>query len=118
MQRNTRSAEYTLWLAVIDNALKDLNNENRYIRRSAHNWFFDPSLDYQWVCALVDLEPEYLRQIAKKSIKPRKESRHDGLDDVLELLHNTNTPKARALEKAIRNYMFKNQPRKEYQNKN
>lgn len=118
MQKNTRSAELALWLAVIDNALKDLNSENRYIRQSTYNWFFDPSTDYQWVCALADLDPEYLRQTAKKSIKPRKESRHDSLDDVLELLHNTKAPKARALEKAIRNYMFKNQTRKEYQNEN
>lgn len=68
---NSRQA---LWRAVIDRALEDAtargkSAQNEVDRRQARTWLLRPSADFAEVCALADLEPDYVRRVAATRIE-------------------------------------------------
>lgn len=62
-----------LWRAVIDLAMRDAIGPNGYCSerdtRRARLWFEGNSADMQLVCALADLEPDYVRRAYRESKK-------------------------------------------------
>ena len=73
----TRCTHSTLWWNVLFQALVDANNlENPNVTRSnqakeAIKWIFDNRKDFETVCGLSGLDPDYFRSRAKKYIKAR-----------------------------------------------
>jgi len=76
--------ERTLYLAVILQALLDAtvsatvvsSSDINIVHRQANTWFFSPakSSDFESVCDLAGIDPDYTRTLAYKVIKSNKVS--------------------------------------------
>jgi hypothetical protein len=74
-----REQERTLYLAVVLQALLDATSSSstvsssdiNVVQRQANTWFFSPSKssDFEDVCDLAGIDPDYTRTLAKKVIK-------------------------------------------------
>src|SRR5688572_22951947 len=65
--------ETALWVAVITQALQDAltrckKAESQYHKHEAAHWLTGNSKDFVAVCLSADLDPDYVRQQAKKAI--------------------------------------------------
>lgn len=66
--------ERSMWRAVITQALMDAGSkskkqEMRYDRAQAISWLSGTSPDFYAVCAMADLDPEYVKLKATQAIK-------------------------------------------------
>ncbi len=78
----TGERERTLYLAVILQALLDATisstvvsvSDINVVQRQANTWFFSPSKtsDFEDVCDLAGIDPDYTRTLAYKVIKSNK----------------------------------------------
>lgn len=63
--------EQALWRAVIAQAITDASGKGMcepIDRKRAHNWLLTPNRDFSRACALADLEPDYVRAQARKTL--------------------------------------------------
>jgi hypothetical protein len=70
---NHARGETALWVAVITQAMMDALSksktpEMRYHKYEAIRWLSDNSKDFVMVCYFADMDPDYVRRKAKKSL--------------------------------------------------
>jgi hypothetical protein len=53
---------------IIDACTTGKHSKNRIIEREAREWLFNNSDDFQQICDEADLEPDFVRAIARKII--------------------------------------------------
>jgi hypothetical protein len=63
--------EQALWRAVIEQAIKDACGKlcEPNDQRNARDWLLQPNRNFSQVCALADLEPDYVRKLAREAIE-------------------------------------------------
>lgn len=64
--------EQALWRAVITQAIADASGKTNctsFERRVALDWLFKPDGNFNSVCALADLDPDYTRKLARQHIE-------------------------------------------------
>ena len=55
-----------LWAAVLEQAIKDGLSDNLYLRKGAREWFRSQDGEvgsFLWVCATLDINPEFLQKL-------------------------------------------------------
>lgn len=70
---NAARGETTLWIAVITQALMDAlsrshHAEARYHKHEAMRWLTENTKDFITVCLYAGLDPDYVRQNAKRTL--------------------------------------------------
>jgi len=73
-QENDIASYQALWRAVITQALMDAGNnfknpENKNVKAHAVSWLSGYSDDFQQVCIMADMNPNYVKQKAVEAIK-------------------------------------------------
>jgi hypothetical protein len=64
--------QQALWRAVVDQAIADASGRSNckpFERTNARDWLLTPNRNFSYVCALADLEPDYVRKLAHKAIE-------------------------------------------------
>lgn len=67
---------HSLWSAVIGLAVRDAADENAKLRAEAREWLFGPGDDFEEVCSLADLEPDWVRRVARRKLGIRPPRAH------------------------------------------
>lgn len=57
-----------LWIAVVENAIRDSMLTKRTVRQSARHWLLADQEDFPYVCELAGLDDVYLRNLVKAKI--------------------------------------------------
>ncbi|NQU15160.1 MAG: hypothetical protein HQ561_13490 [Desulfobacteraceae bacterium] len=74
-----------LWVNVLGQAIKDAQESemepgvySKRIAESARQWFLsgnEGAGSFQWICMVLDLEPEFVRRLVLNKYEPRRTQR-------------------------------------------
>lgn len=62
----------TIIQAITDITIISLKAKDVIIQQNAHRWFFDNGPDFQMVCDLADMEPNFVIKLAERALELMK----------------------------------------------
>ncbi len=66
---NTGAPERNLWAAVVHKAFDDINSLKTNDRDSARWFFLDANSSFEWICKVLNLPTEAIKQKVSESLK-------------------------------------------------